>query len=80
MFLLAVQITDIWCAQTTPKLAKKAKTNLDGAYSHLGGNAFGYDKKGRPKKDDSTMASEMQASGHGSEDYNAFVFYEFEVA
>ncbi|GAB7348625.1 hypothetical protein MBLNU459_g6999t2 [Dothideomycetes sp. NU459] len=60
--------------------AKKAKANLDGAYSHLGGNAFGYDKKGRAKKDDSSMTSEMQASGHGAEEYNAFVFYEFEIA
>jgi len=66
--------------QSTPKLAKKAKANLDSNYSYLGGNAFGRDKKGRVKKDDSLMTADLGTAGHGGEDYNAFVYYEFEIA
>ncbi|KAI9748856.1 MAG: hypothetical protein M4579_007092 [Chaenotheca gracillima] len=68
--------------KTTPKLAKKAKYSLDSAYSYLGGNAFGRDKKGRYlTKDDSSMSQEMAAAGQHSEgtEYSAYVFYEFEV-
>lgn len=68
--------------QTTPKLAKKAKTSLDSAYSYLGGNAFGRDKKGRVTKDDSALSSEMAAAGvggHGDSEYSAYVYYEFEI-
>ncbi|KAJ9627616.1 Vacuolar ATP synthase subunit C [Taxawa tesnikishii (nom. ined.)] len=59
--------------------AKKAKQNLDANYSHLGGNAFGRDKKGKVTKDDSAVVGDMQAAGHGGEDYNAYVFYEFDI-
>ena len=70
--------TDI--CQTNAKAAKKAKSNLDAAYSYLGGNAFGRDNKGRVKKDDSAMSAEMQATGHtGDQEYTAYVYYEFEV-
>jgi len=70
--------TDVW--QTNGKAAKKAKSNLDTAYSYLGGNAFGRDNKGRVKKDDSAMSAEMQATGHtGDQEYTAYVYYEFEV-
>ncbi|OBT51084.1 hypothetical protein VE04_07987 [Pseudogymnoascus sp. 24MN13] len=69
--------------KTNPKLAKKARTNLDSTYSYLGGNAFGRDKKGRVTKDDSTLSSEMSAlgvGGHGEgNEYTAYVCYEFEV-
>jgi V-type H+-transporting ATPase subunit C len=65
--------------QTNPKAAKKAKSNLDSSYSYLGGNAFGRDKKGRVQKDDSSMAADMQATGGSSEEYTAYVFYEFEI-
>ncbi|KAH3952758.1 V-type proton ATPase subunit C [Parastagonospora nodorum] len=66
--------------QTNAKAAKKAKTNLDSAYSYLGGNAFGRDNKGRIKKDDSSMATDMQQAGHtGDQEYTAYVYYEFEV-
>ena len=68
---------DWW--QTSSKLAKKAATNLDAAYSYLAGNAFGRDKKGRVKKDDSAMVAEMQAASAGGEEYTAFVYYEFEL-
>lgn len=61
--------------QTTSKTAKKAKSNLDAAYSHLGGNAFGRDKKGRPTKED--LSGDFQAAGHGGEDFSPYVFYEF---
>lgn len=68
---------------TTPKLAKKTKASLDSAYSYLGGNAFGRDKKGRVTKDDSALSSEMSAAGVGGSgeggEYTAFVYYEFEI-
>jgi V-type H+-transporting ATPase subunit C len=70
--------------QTNPKQAKKAKTSLDTAYSYLGGNAFGRDKKGKVTKDDSALSSEMAAAGvgaHGGEgsEYTAYVYYDFEI-
>lgn len=65
--------------QTTPKVSKKVKAQLDTNYSYLGGNAFGRDKKGRIKQDDSSMSADMQAAGHLGEDYTAYVFYEFEI-
>jgi len=70
--------------KTNPKQAKKAKTSLDTAYSYLGGNAFGRDKKGKVTKDDSALSSEMAAAGvgaHGGEgsEYTAYVYYDFEI-
>ncbi|CAI6334260.1 unnamed protein product [Periconia digitata] len=65
--------------QTTPKLAKKAKQNLDANYSYLGGNAFGRDAKGRIQKDDMATANDLQSAGHGEMEYSAFVYYEFEI-
>lgn len=67
-------------SQTTPKQAKKVKTSLDSAYSYLGGNAFGRDKKGKITKDDAALSSEMAAAGMGGEgnEYTAYVYYEFE--
>ena len=67
--------------QTTPKTAGKVKTSLDSAYSYLGGNAFGRDKKGKITKDDASLSSEMAAAGVGFADgneYMAYVYYEFE--
>lgn len=67
-------------SQTNAKLAKKAKEKLDTAYSYLGGNAFGRDSKGRIKKDDTSTANDMQATGHiGDSEYSAYVYYEFEI-
>jgi V-type H+-transporting ATPase subunit C len=47
----------------------------------LGGNAFGRDKRGRVKKDDAAISSEMAAAGlatgEGNE-YTAYVYYELE--
>ncbi|KAK0656430.1 hypothetical protein B0T16DRAFT_320427 [Cercophora newfieldiana] len=67
--------------KTTPKQAKKVKSNLDSAYSYLGGNAFGRDKRGRVTKDDASLTSEMAAAGlstaEGSE-YTPYVYYEFD--
>jgi V-type H+-transporting ATPase subunit C len=67
--------------QTTTKLAKKARGSLDAAYSHLGGKAFGRDKKGRVQKDDSATSADMQAAGHMGDggEYTAYVCYEFEI-
>ncbi len=68
--------------QTTPKLAKKARFSLDNAYSYLGGNALGRDKKGRVTKDDSAMSNDLAAAGHGGGeggDYSAYVFYELQI-
>lgn len=66
--------------QTTPKLSKKVKDSLDSAYSYLGGNAFGRDKKGKITKDDAALSSEMAAAGLGGEgnEYTAYVYYEFD--
>jgi len=69
--------------QTNSKLAKKAKASLDVKYSYLGGNAFGRDSKGRVKKDDQAISTEMQAAGHigdSAAEYSAYVYYEFEIA
>ncbi|KAK0633572.1 hypothetical protein B0T14DRAFT_533763 [Immersiella caudata] len=67
--------------KTTPKQAKKVKANLDAAYSYLGGNAFGRDKRGRVTKDEPSLTSEMAAAGlstaEGSE-YTPYVYYEFD--
>ena len=73
--------TDDRREQTTPKLAKKARGSLDVAYSHLGGKAFGRDKKGRVQKDDSATSADMQAAGHMGDggEYSAYVCYEFEI-
>lgn len=73
------EVADYQVAQTTPKLAKRAKNDLDNNYSYLGGNAFSRDKKGRATKDDSSTSSDMQALGHQGEDYTAYVYYEFEI-
>lgn len=66
--------------QTDAKAAKRAKTNLDAAYSYLGGNAFGRDSKGRIKKDDNATTSDIQQAGHlADQEYTAYVYYEFQV-
>ncbi|KAH8156917.1 hypothetical protein CIB48_g11330 [Xylaria polymorpha] len=51
--------------QTNSKLIKKVKTALDTAYSYLGGNAVGRDKRGKITKDDAALTSEMAAAGVG---------------
>lgn len=57
------------------------KTALDSAYSYLGGNALGRDKRGRVTKDDASLTSEMAAQGLGGEgaEYTAYVYYEIEI-
>jgi len=57
------------------KLAKKAKTQLDAAYSYLGGNAFGKDSKGNIKDDVGEIAAGMLGGG----EYPAYCYFEFEV-
>lgn len=68
--------------QTSPKLAPKVKSALDAKYSYLGGNAFGRDKRGKIRKDDAALSSEMaaagMATGEGNE-YTAYVYYEMEI-
>ncbi|KAM7182992.1 V-type proton ATPase subunit C [Rhypophila sp. PSN 637] len=66
--------------KTTAKQAKKVKTSLDSAYSYLGGNAMGRDKRGRVTKDDASLTSEMAAAGLGGgegNEYTPYVYYEF---
>ncbi|KAI0449322.1 vacuolar ATP synthase-like protein subunit C 1 [Xylaria acuta] len=69
--------------QTNPKLVKKVKAALDTAYSYLGGNAVGRDKRGKITKDDAALTSEMAAAGVGGHgegnEYTAYVYYEFEL-
>lgn len=76
-----LHLTGLGAEQTTPKLAKKARSSLDTSFSYLGGNAFGRDKKGRVVQDDGAMSADMQAAGQGGEgnDYTPFVCYEFEI-
>ncbi|KAK3984290.1 V-type proton ATPase subunit C [Cladorrhinum sp. PSN332] len=67
--------------KTTPKQAKKVKSNLDSSYSYLGGNAFGRDKHGRVTKDDAALTSEMAAAGMSvgeGHEYTPYVYYEFD--
>ncbi|KAL1883850.1 hypothetical protein VTK73DRAFT_7638 [Phialemonium thermophilum] len=66
--------------KTSEKQAKKAKAALDSAYSYLGGNAMGRDKRGRVTKDDAALTSEMAAAGLGGDgnEYTAYVYYEVE--
>ncbi|KAH6660212.1 V-ATPase subunit C [Truncatella angustata] len=64
---------------TTSKASQKVKDGLDKAFSHLGGNAFGRDKRGRITKDDAALSSEMAAAGLGDNEYTAYVYYEIEV-
>jgi len=62
-------------------LIKNVKSKLDSAYSYLGGNAFGRDKKGRVTKDDAAVSSEMAAAGMGfgeGNEYTAYVYYDLE--
>ncbi|KAL9092303.1 MAG: hypothetical protein Q9165_004477 [Trypethelium subeluteriae] len=63
--------------KTNPKVLKKAKANLDSNFSYLGGNAFGRDKKGRVQQDTNMGAD--AAAMQGTEDYTAYVYYEFEI-
>ncbi|KAI0489846.1 vacuolar ATP synthase-like protein subunit C 1 [Xylaria cf. heliscus] len=69
--------------QTNSKLIKKVKTALDAAYSYLGGNAVGRDKRGKITKDDAALTSEMAAAGAGGHgegnEYTVYVYYEFEL-
>ncbi|KAI0419166.1 vacuolar ATP synthase-like protein subunit C 1 [Xylaria grammica] len=68
---------------TNSKLAKKVKGALDTAYSYLGGNAVGRDKRGKITKDDAALTSEIAAAGVGGHgegnEYTAYVYYEFEL-
>ncbi|KAF2401460.1 vacuolar ATP synthase-like protein subunit C 1 [Trichodelitschia bisporula] len=66
--------------ETTPKAAKKVKSNLDNNYSSLGGNAFTRDKRGKVVADDQALTAEIQAATHGGDEYTAYVYYEFEIA
>ena len=78
--LRAICKADTDLHQTDAKQAKKAKSNLDSAYSYLGGNAFGRDNKGRIKKDDSSLTNDIQQAGHlGDQEYTAYVYYEFQI-
>ncbi|KAI4600245.1 Vacuolar ATP synthase subunit C [Pestalotiopsis sp. 9143b] len=64
---------------TTSKASQKVKDGLDKTFSHLGGNAFGRDKRGRITKDDAALSSEMAAAGFGENEYTAYVYYDIEL-
>ncbi|KAL7273867.1 Vacuolar ATP synthase subunit C [Rhizina undulata] len=61
--------------KTTQKQAKKARKQLDEAYSYLGGNAFGKDKNGKIKDDVPDVAVGLM----GDQEYTAYCYFEFEV-
>lgn len=79
--LLMVSLRLRYRTQTTPKKAGSVKKALDSAYSYLGGNAFGRDKRGRVTKDDANLSSELAAAGVGGdgEEYSAYVYYEIDL-
>jgi len=60
----------------SPKQIKKIRATLDETYGYLAGNAMGRDKKGRAIKDES---ADIQAAGQSTEEYSAYVCYEFEI-
>ncbi len=47
-------------------------------YAYLAGNAFGKDKKGRPKKDEGMGGAAMAAGGETGV-YSAYVCYDIDV-
>lgn len=54
---------------------RKVKSELEESFSYLAGNALNRDKKGRVKKVDASMESEIAAAG--ADNYSPFVYYEF---
>jgi V-type H+-transporting ATPase subunit C len=68
-------VSAVVCTQGE-KQAKKVKSQLDGEFGYLGGNAFGRDKKGNIKDD----VGEVAAGVHGLQlDYSAYCYFDFEV-
>lgn len=51
---------------------------MDSEYAYLAGNAFGKDKKGRPKKDEGMGAADTVAGGETGE-YSAYICYDIDV-
>ena len=64
--------------QTDTKREKKVTQALDTEFSYLAGNAFGKDKKGRPKKDDASGADAVGAAAEQG-DYSPHVLYSIDV-
>ncbi|KAF3917086.1 hypothetical protein ABW20_dc0102700 [Dactylellina cionopaga] len=68
------------CFSGRSRAIGKVKETLETQYAHLGGNAYGRDKKGKiVRKDDANVAELAAGMGSGSE-YTPFVEYLFEVA
>ncbi|KEF52843.1 V-type H+-transporting ATPase subunit C [Exophiala aquamarina CBS 119918] len=65
--------------KTDTKREKKALQGLDSEFSYLAGNAFGRDKKGRPKKDEGMNSADAVAAGGEQGDYSAYVLYQIAV-
>ncbi|KAK6344460.1 hypothetical protein TWF696_008097 [Orbilia brochopaga] len=62
------------------KAVAKVKESLETQYAHLGGNAYGRDKKGRiVRKDDASVAELAAGTLGGGSEYTPFVEYLFEV-
>ncbi|RVX73133.1 hypothetical protein B0A52_02260 [Exophiala mesophila] len=65
--------------KTDSKREKKALQGLDSEYSYLAGNAFGKDKKGRPKKDEGSGGGDVVGAAAEQADYSPYVLYSIDV-
>ncbi|KAF3901386.1 hypothetical protein AA313_de0201791 [Arthrobotrys entomopaga] len=61
------------------KAIAKVRETLETQYAHLGGNAYGRDKKGKIVRKDDASVAEL-AAGMGGSEYTPFVEYYFELA
>ncbi|RVD83077.1 uncharacterized protein DFL_007479 [Arthrobotrys flagrans] len=61
------------------KAIGKVKDSLETQYAHLGGNAYGRDKKGKIVRKDDANVAELAAGTMGGSEYTPFVEYLFEV-
>ncbi|KAF3939501.1 hypothetical protein ABW19_dt0207304 [Dactylella cylindrospora] len=66
-----------WVGRSKP--IGKVKESLETKYAHLGGNAYGRDKKGKIVRKDDASVAELAAGTMGGSEYTPFVEYLFEI-
>ncbi|EWC44362.1 hypothetical protein DRE_01188 [Drechslerella stenobrocha 248] len=71
-------VSGCWVGRS--KAISKVKDSLEGQYAHLGGNAYGKDKKGNIMRKDDANVAELAAGTIGGTEYTPFVEYLFEIA
>ncbi|KAK6542106.1 hypothetical protein TWF694_007875 [Orbilia ellipsospora] len=67
-----------WVGRSKP--IAKVRETLETQYAHLGGNAYGRDKKGKIVRKDDASVAELAAGTMGGSEYTPFVEYYFELA